>query len=164
MSVDKARRVDWVVGGLALLLVADLLALPWYSVGGSVVSGITLRAVSETATGWPSAFLGVLAVVATLGVLIDLVLERLSPDTPIPAIHGDRAMTRHVLAVVSATLLALKFVLHLGVLGNLGVGFWLGAALTGALVYATMRARRAEPPPAKDRRHEPADVPPRDGS
>ncbi len=146
MRVDKAGREDWIVGALALLLMIDLLELPWYRMGGGMVSGILLPSVSNTATGPPAAFIGVLAVLASLAVLLDLLVEHLSPDRDVPSIKGSRTLTRHALAIAAAVLIALKFVLHLTLIGNLAVGFWFGVVLAAALVYATTRARRHEPP------------------
>ncbi len=146
MTVDKASREDWIVGGLALALVIDLLELPWHTVGGGTVSGISLPSISDPATGPPAAFLGVLAVLATLAVLLDLLVQHLSPETSIPTIGDSRPFTRYVLAIAAAALIALKFVLHLGQIGNLGVGFWLGVVLAAALVYASAQARRHQAP------------------
>jgi hypothetical protein len=164
MSVDTARREDWIMGGLALLLVIDLLGLPWYTAGGGTISGISLPSISNTATGSPSGFLGVLAVLAALGILLDLVFAHLSPGTEVPAIGGNRSLTRRALAIAAAGMLALKFLLHLGAIGNLAVGFWLGAVLAGGLVFATSWARREEPPRAGRSENEPADTPPRGAS
>ena len=41
MNVDNVRRDDWIVGGLALLLLLDLLILAWFSFGGTVTVGST---------------------------------------------------------------------------------------------------------------------------
>jgi hypothetical protein len=155
VTVDKARREDWIVAGLALLLVIDLLELPWHTIGGVTISGISLPSISDPATGPPAALLGVLAVLASLAVLLDVVVEHLSPETSIPSIGGNRSLTRYLLAIAAAACIGLKFVLHLTQIGNLGVGFWFGAPLAAALVYATRKARRDEPQ-AGGRRSEPA--------
>ncbi len=147
MSTENVRREDWVVGGLALVLVFVLLELPWYTIGGGTVSGISLPSISNPATGSPAAFLGVLAVLGILAVLFDVVFEHLSPDTDLPAIDGNRSHTRFILASVAFGLLALKFLLHLTEFGHLGVGFWLGIVLSGVLVLVTLKARREEPKP-----------------
>ena len=55
MSVENVSREDWIIGGLALLLVIDLLFLPWFSVLGRS---------RLTATDAPDGWLGVLAVLA----------------------------------------------------------------------------------------------------
>jgi drug/metabolite transporter (DMT)-like permease len=96
-------------------------------------------------------------VIAALLVIVDLGLERLSPQTEIPAISGSRVMTRFVLAGAAALFMALKFLFHLGHFSNLGIGFWIGVVLVAALLYFTMQARQTEgvspsqpagPPPA----------------
>lgn len=147
MSGDKTSRQDWIVGGLALLLVIDLLELPWHTVAGGTISGISFPSISNPATGPPAAFLGVLAVLASLAILLDLGFEHLSPQTNLPSVAGNRRLTRYALAIAAAGLLALKFILHLTQIGNLGVGFWFGAVLVGALVLATMQAKRDKPAP-----------------
>ena len=145
MNTDRVKREDWVVGGLALLLVIDLLELPWHEVAGGTVSGISLPAISNRATGPPDGIFGVLAVLATLAIIFDLLFEHLSPDSQIPAIEGSRTLTRFVLAGTAAGLLALKFILNLTEIGDLGSGFWFGAVVAAALVYASMKAWQVEP-------------------
>ncbi len=145
MNTAGVKREDWVVGGLALLLVIDLLELPWHEVAGGTVSGISLPSISNRATGPPDGLFGVLAVLATLAIIFDLLLEHASPDTQIPAIEGSRTLTRFVLAGTAAGLLAVKFILNLSEIGDLGAGFWFGAVVAAALVYAAMKAWQAEP-------------------
>ena len=145
MNVDNVRRDDWIVGGLALLLLLDLLLLAWFSFGGTVTVGSTSITVggSLTATDAPDGWLGVLAVISAILILLDVVVEQLSPQTAVPAIGGSRASTRLVLALATALFMGLKFLFHLGHFSNLGVGFWIGAALVIALVYFAMQARSA---------------------
>ena len=146
MNLDAVRRDDWIVAGLALLLVLDLLILAWFSFGGTVTVGSASISYggSLTATDSPDGWLGVLAVIAALLVIVDLGLERLSPQTEIPAISGSRVMTRFVLAGAAALFMALKFLFHLGHFSNLGIGFWIGVVLVAALLYFTMQARQTE--------------------
>lgn len=148
VNLENLRREDWLVGGVALVLAFDLLVLAWFSlptasltIGGTTVA---FGGGSLPATDTPDGWLGTLAVIALLALIADLTLERLSPETHVPMIGESRAMSRYVLAVVAAACLALKFLFHLGSFSNLGFGFWLGALLVGALIYLTMRARRAE--------------------
>jgi hypothetical protein len=141
MSGVYARHQNWVVGILGLLLIIDLRKLPWLSGGNETISGIVLTHPSSTATSSPDGWLGLLAVVATLAAILNLVVDRLAPDTRIPSIGGSRATTRYVLAVAAAVSMAVKFVLHIDHLGDLGVGFWLGAALAAAFVYCAAQAR-----------------------
>jgi hypothetical protein len=146
--VENVRREDWVLGGLALVLVFDLLEFAWFSLPSASVTfrGTTLAfgGGALTATDTPDGWLGVLAVISLLALVADLTLERLSPETHVPVIGGSRATTRFVLAVAAAALIALKFLFHLGTFSNLGFGFWFGAILAGALVYYAIQARDAD--------------------
>jgi hypothetical protein len=145
VNTDAVKREDWVVGGLAVLLVIDLLEFPWHTVAGGMISGISFPSISNRATGPPDGLLGVLAVLATLAIVFDLLLEHFSPDTQIPSINGSRTLTRFALAITATGLLALKFILHLTLIGDLGSGFWFGAVVSAALVYATTKAWQANP-------------------
>jgi hypothetical protein len=145
VKLDNVTREDWIVGGLAILLLIDLLALPWFSVGGGSVAGVSIPSVDLTATDTPDGWLGILAVIATLGLLADLAIERLSPQTQVPAIGNSRQMTRFVLAAAAAVFMALKFLFHINHFSDLGFGFWAGAVLVAALLVLAMQAHRAGP-------------------
>jgi hypothetical protein len=138
MNTQNVSQDDWIIGGLALLLAIDLLVLPWFSlsvqIGGFSVGG------DLTGTDAPDGWLGILAVVAAVGVVVDLALERLSPQTSVPVIGGSRATTRLVLAGAAAGFVALKFLFHIGHVGDLGFGFWLGAVIAAGLVFMAFRA------------------------
>jgi hypothetical protein len=141
----NVRRDNVIVGVLALLLLLDLLILAWFSFGGTVTVGSTSISFggSLTATDAPDGWLGVLAVISSVLILLDLGIEQLSPSTAVPAVGGSREMTRFVLALATALFMGLKFIFHLGHFSNLGIGFWLGAALVIALVYFAYQARTA---------------------
>jgi hypothetical protein len=141
MDLSKFTRDELILAGVALLLVVDLLFLPWIDV---TVGGIGLFTVSLTspATGTPDGWLGVLAVLGALALIADLALERLS-SARLPALGGGRAGTRLILAVAVAACLALKFLLHAH-FSWFGGGFWGAVALTVPLVVLANRARAAE--------------------
>jgi hypothetical protein len=162
VNLDNVRRDDWIVGGLALLLVLDLLILPWFSLGGTVTVGSASISYGADLTGTdaPDGWLGILAVLASLFVLIDMALERFSPQTQVPAVKGSRVQTRFVLAAAAAIFMALKFIFHLGNFSDLGYGFWLGVILAGGLVYTTMQARQGSPLLPPTRPSEPRAAPP----
>jgi hypothetical protein len=145
VNIENVRRDDWIVGALALLLLLDLLILAWFSFGGTVTVGATSISVggSLTATDAPDGWLGVLAVISSLLILADLVIEQVSPRTAVPAIGGSRTGTRFVLALAAALFMGLKFIFHLGNFSNLGLGFWIGLVLVIALVYFALQARNA---------------------
>lgn len=132
MNLNGVSRDDWILGGVALLLVIDLLFLPWFSVGG-----FTLTATSQF-DGWTA----VLSVLVSFALIADLAVERLSPGTALPNIGGSRPNTRFALACVAAGFVALKFVLHIH-FSWFGFGFWAAVVLTVALVYLALQARNA---------------------
>jgi hypothetical protein len=132
MNLESVRRDDWILGGVALLLIIDLLAFPW----------ISYFIFSSTATGAPDAWAAILALIAALALLADLALERLSPEITVPTVGGSRTMTRFVLAIVVAVFVALKFLLYIH-FSLFDWGFYLGVILTVALVYLTLQARNA---------------------
>jgi hypothetical protein len=140
VNLDRITRDDWITGALALLLAIDLLFLPWFSISVSV--GSVSLSVSSTATGSPDGWLGVLAVLASLAVIVDLAIERFSPQTKLPAVSGSRATTRFVIAAVAAGFVVLKFLFHIH-FSYFGFGFYAAVVLAGALVYFTFRAQRA---------------------
>jgi hypothetical protein len=132
MRSDALSRDDWIVGGLSLLLVIDLLFLPWYSIS---FFGHTATA---SATSAPDGWAGILAMLAALAVLADLLIERLAPQTTLPNLGGSRTATRHWLTNIAAAFVALKFVLHIH-FSWFGFGFYAAVVFTAALVYATLR-------------------------
>jgi len=140
MDVSKFTRDELILAGLALLLVIDLLFLPWFDI--SVGIGTFSVSATSSATGAPDGWLGVLAVLAALAVVADLAVERL--DGPeLPAIGGSRTGTRLALAGAAALFVALKFLFHIH-FSLFGFGFWAGVVLTVALVVLARRAYDAE--------------------
>jgi hypothetical protein len=127
-------RDDWIFAGAGLLLVIDLLFLPWFSVTAGSFSA------SLTASDAPDGWLAVLAVLATVAAVADLGVQRLSPQTPVPAIRGSRGETRFILAGVAALLVALKFLFHVH-FSLFGFGFWAAIVLAGAFVFLAYRSR-----------------------
>jgi len=134
MQLDKLSRDDYIVGGVTLLLLIDLLFLPWISVS---VGPFTA---SSSGTGSPDGWAGVLAVLVSVALLADLVVERLSPQTTVPNWGGGREATRFRLSVVIAVCLVLKLIFHVSDTFNYaGFGFWVAIVLTVVLVIGTFR-------------------------
>lgn len=137
MNLEDVSRDDWILSGVALVLVIDLLFLPWFSISLGV-----LGSVSFSATAAPDGWLGILAVLTAIALIADLAIERLSPGTALPNIGGSRTQTRFVLACVAAVFVVLKFLFHIH-FGDFGFGFWAGVVLTVGLVYLARQARNA---------------------
>lgn len=145
MNIENVSRDDWILGGLALLLIIDLLFLPWFSVTVSV--GTVSISATSTGTGDPDGWLGILAVLALIAVIADLAIERFSPQTTLPNVGGSRVMTRFVLVGAAAVFLFLKFLFQISHFGDLGFGFWIALVLTAGLVYVALQARNAATAP-----------------
>ncbi|HEV3055151.1 MAG TPA: hypothetical protein VGX45_10900 [Solirubrobacteraceae bacterium] len=126
-------RDSWIVAGLALLLVIDLLFLPWFSADcGPFIS------CSLSATDAPDGWLAILAVITGLSLVADIGIEHFSPQTTVPMLGGSRGTTRFILAIATAVFVALKFLFHIH-FSLFGFGFWAGAVLTIALVFSAVR-------------------------
>jgi hypothetical protein len=148
LNTDNIRRDDWILAGLALLLVIALVALPWFSIGGNSVAGFAIPSVDLHATDAPDGWLGILALISCLALIADLAVERLAPQTQVPAIGGSREMTRFVLAAAAGGFIALKFLFHIGnTFKYLGFGFPVLVVVAAALVYFAMQARQGAPAP-----------------
>lgn len=142
VNVSDVRRDDWILAGIALLLAIALLFFPWFSISASF-GGITVSA-DFTATGAPDGWVGVLAMLCAVAVIVDLAMERLTPQTTVPSIGGSRETTRFALAVAAAAFVALKFVLHIH-FSLFGWGFYLSVILVAALVFLANQARQGVP-------------------
>ena len=138
MNFDDFQREDWILSALALLLAIDLLFLPWFSFS---LGPFTL---TTTATGSFDGWTAILAVLACLLIVIDIVVERVSPATTVPTLGDGRARTRFVLAAVAAGFVALKFVLHVH-FSDFGSGFYGGIVLAVLLVFAAWRIAGGRP-------------------
>jgi hypothetical protein len=136
VNVENVSRDDWILGGVALLLVIDLLFLPWFSISVGPFSS------SLTATDSPDGWLGILAVLTAIVLIADLAVDRTSPQTQLPAVNNSRTQTRFIEACVVALFVALKFLFHIH-FDLFGFGFWAGVVLTIALVYLALQARNA---------------------
>jgi hypothetical protein len=123
VKTDAIGREDWMFGGVGLLLVIDLLFLPWF----------------HFSIGPYSSSLSATAVLATVAAVADLGIERLSPQTTLPMIRGSRAMTRLTLTGLAALFVALKFLFHIH-FSLFGFGFWVAVVLTAAFVFLARRS------------------------
>jgi hypothetical protein len=132
-------RDDWIVGGLALLLLIDVLLFPWYTATNIANHGTFAVPESRPAVQAPHAWPAILAALALVLLLVDLGLHRGMPEIEVSAIGNRRRTLRFVLACVAAAFLALKFLLHIG---NLGWGFVLAVIVAVALLYAALQVNR----------------------
>jgi len=138
VKFDSVSRDDWILAGLAVLLIITLVALPWFHISFSF--GTISASASLTATDDPDGWLGILAVISAVVLIADLGVERLSPGTALPNIGGSRTQTRFVIACVTALFVALKFVFNIH-FSDFGFGFYAAVVLTAGLVWVAFQAR-----------------------
>jgi hypothetical protein len=141
MDVSKFTRDELILGGVALLLVIDLLFLPWFDI--SLGIGTFKVSATSTATESPDGWLGVFAVLAALALMAYIAIERLATGVELPAINGSRPTTRLALAATAAGFIALKFLFNIH-FSLFGIGFWGAAVLAVGLVLIAARVRDAE--------------------
>lgn len=141
MNLENVSRDDWIVGGLALLLAIALIVFPWFDISVTVAS--FSASASYSATSAPDGWLGILAFIAALAIVADLAIERLSPQTTLPAVNGSRTETRFVLSLVVAAFVLLKFLFHIH-FDLFGWGFYVVVILTAALVWVALQARSGQ--------------------
>ena len=121
MDLSKLSREDWMVGGGGFLLIIDILFLSWHSYGP----------IDLTGTDAPGSIWGVLALIATILVVLDLALARFSPDTAIPTTQLGRDMTRTAAAALGLLLVLIKLI---DSTSFLAYGTWVGIILAVVVV------------------------------
>lgn len=132
MDLSKLTMGEKVVLGAGVVLLIDLLFLPWHNIDLGFVS------VSRSAIESPNAFWGILAMLVTLAMVVVVVVSRFTtaklPDLPVP---WPQAM--FIAGIVVAALLLLKLVVETDFLG---FGAWLGVLLGGAMAYGGFLMRQ----------------------
>lgn len=137
MDFDKLTKGDKIVLGAGLLLVIDLLFLPWHKIALGGLLNVTRTGVQS-----PNSFYGVLALLLALVMVAQVVVSRLTsaqlPEMPLP---WSRV---HLIAGVAAfALLLIKLLVETN---SLGFGSFLGLILAAALAFGgyvmTQEARR----------------------
>jgi hypothetical protein len=126
VDLSRLTLADKIIGATGLLLVIDLLFLPWHDIDLGPLGSVTRSAVES-----PNGFWGVLALLLTIAVIAVLVVTRLTetklPELPVPL---ERAIFIGTIAVLA--LLLLKLVIETDALG---FGAWLGILLAAGMVY-----------------------------
>lgn len=125
MDFNKLTLGDKIIGGTGIVLLIDLLFLPWHSVD------VGFTSFTRTAIQSPNGFWGILAMLLTVAVVLLALLPQLTsveiPEMPIP--HAD-AVFYGACAVLG--LLLLKLLLETD---SLGFGAFLGLLLAAGLAF-----------------------------
>lgn len=136
MDFSSLSREDWMVGGGGLLLIIFLFALPWYSVDGATAA----------ATSSPYSIWGILALLATIAVVVDWALATYSPATTLPTTQLGREMTRTAAAGLALLFLVIKLLAHTG---DWGFGFYIDVILAIVVVYGAWATAQGRATPVK---------------
>lgn len=140
MDLSKLTMGEKVVGAAGVLLLIDLLFLPWHSIKIEVVT--FSRTITASAIDSPNGFWGILAMLLTIAMVAVVVVTRFTsaklPDLPVPL---GQAMFFAGIAVLA--LLLLKLVIETDALG---FGAWLGILLAGAVAYGGFLMRQEAGP------------------
>jgi len=134
VDLSRLGRDNWLVGAGGTLLIVDLLFLPWLH--SSVAFLGAQISLSARATAAPGAIWGILALLLTIAVVVDLALSEFSPQTQVPTTQLGRAMTRCAAAAVVLFCLLMKY---FAATSFLGIGAYLGFLLAIAVVVGAYR-------------------------
>jgi hypothetical protein len=135
MDLDKLTLSDKIIAGTGIVLIIDLLFLPWHSIDVGPFSA-SLTAIEER-----NAFLGILALLLTIALVAVTLLRVLKPETQLPdlPVSWDRATFFGAVAVLG--LLLLKLILETD---YLGIGAWLGILLAAGMAYGGYLKHQAD--------------------
>lgn len=135
MDLSKLTLGDKIIGGTAIVLIIDLLFLPWHSV--KVGAGAFSVDYTRTAIQSPGSFWGLIALLLTIAVLAVVIVRKLTttqlPDAPRP--WGELTFYATIAVLV---LLLLKLVLKTD---YLGFGSYFGILLAAGMVYGGFLGR-----------------------
>jgi hypothetical protein len=145
VDLSKMRTPDWILGGCALVLIIDLLFLPWHKYDfdlgdlGPLLGGGS-HSVKRTAIQSPDSFWGILALLLAIAVLAVVLIRRLStaklPELPISWTDATFYAT-----IATLALLLLKLIIDTD---NLGFGSYLGILLAAGAVYGAFATKQAD--------------------
>jgi len=150
VDFSKLSNEDWMVGGGSIILIIDLLFFAWHSYSFGPVS------VDSSGTGSPDGIWGVLALIVTIVVLVDLLLARFSPDTQLPTTQLGRDLTRAAVAGLGFLFLLIKFISNTG---SSAFGCWLGLVLGIVIVAGAWLNSQGKTTPTGAPRSTPSEPP-----
>lgn len=127
MDLTKLSLSDKIIGGAGIVLIIDLLFLPWHDIDFGFGGSITRTAIED-----PNAFWGILALLLTIAVVAVVAVRVFKPETKLPdlPVSWDQAIFFASAAV--AALLLLKLLVETS---ELGFGAFLGIILAGGMAY-----------------------------
>lgn len=131
MDLTKLTKGDKIVLAAGIVLIIDLLFLPWHNIDvGSGILGISVN-VKRTGVQSPNAFWGILALLVAAVMVLQIILARFTsatlPTLPVP--------WSRVHLIAGAAALALLVIKLLAETEFLGFGCFLGLAAGAALAF-----------------------------
>ncbi|HEU5003781.1 MAG TPA: hypothetical protein VFW71_13545 [Actinomycetota bacterium] len=133
MDLSKLTKGDRIVVAGAILLVLDLLLLPWLSYSIPGILTVSVKGVDA-----PDSLLGVLALVIALAMGAQIVLARMS-EVKLPEIGMPWGQAHFFGGVATLVLLGLKFILHTS---HLAIGAYLGLIFAIVLTVGAVAVRK----------------------
>ncbi|MEO8692540.1 MAG: hypothetical protein ABI658_03435 [Acidimicrobiales bacterium] len=135
------RTPDWILGGCALVLIIDLLFLPWHKIDfdfGPLLG--SAGSVKRTAVQSPNAFWGWLALLLAIAVLAVVIIRRLT-TVKLPEIPISWSDATFYGAIAALALLVLKLIIETS---SLGYGSYFGILLAAGMVYGGFAAKQLD--------------------
>ncbi len=137
MDLKKLSLGARVMSIASVLLLFDLLFLPWHRISLGILGSVSRSAVQS-----PNGFLGILAALVTAAIVARIVVSEFTTvELPTLPVSWQRADL--LAGATVAALVALKLVLETSFLS---IGAWLAIPLAGALLYGGyLRSRETTP-------------------
>ncbi len=128
MDLSKLSLSDKIIGGTGIVLIIDLLFLPWHSIDLGAFGG----SITRTAVQDPNAIWGIFALLLTIAIVAVVAVRALKPETTLPDLPVTWNQAIFYAAAATAALLLLKLVIETS---QLGFGAFLGIILAGGMAY-----------------------------
>ena len=128
MDLTKLSLSDKIIGGAGIVLIIDLLFLPWHSIDLGPFGG----SITRTAVQDPNAFWGILALLLAIAVVAVVAVRAFKPETTLPDLPVSWNQAIFYATAAIAVLLLLKLLIETS---ELGFGAFLGILLAGGMAY-----------------------------
>ena len=127
MDLDKLTLSDKIIAGTGIVLIIDLLFLPWHSVDVGPFGDYTRSGVES-----PGSFWGILALLLTIVVVAATLVRVFKPETKLPDLPVTWVRAIFFGAAAVLALLVIKLITETDFLG---FGAWLGLLLAAGMTY-----------------------------
>lgn len=128
MDLTKLSLSDKIIGGAGIVLIIDLLFLPWHSIDLGPFGG----SVTRTAVEDPNPFWAILALLLAIAVVAVVAVRAFKPETKLPDLPVSWNQAIFFATAAIAVLLLLKLLIETS---ELGFGAFLGILLAGGMAY-----------------------------